>query len=277
MASTTRRRAANQDLPRQPSLISASSLSPLMADNAAAAGSINMDEILKNFYPETTPSSSSNPDANANANANANHNPPSDPAPDPPPPLFHSAGNDADKTVDDVWKEIVAGAARQHPSDGGRDQQVTLEDFLMKAAVGPPVEAAATAAPGPGAVPSVMVNGSLIQPQGQLGVPVGAGGGGGRGKRRAALHEEPPVDKATQQKQRRMIKNRESAARSRERKQAYTAELENLVTQLEEENAQLLREEAELNKEKCEKLVEIVVPVTEGRRPPRDLRRVQSM
>ncbi|PKI45999.1 hypothetical protein CRG98_033639 [Punica granatum] len=34
---------------------------------------------------------------------------------------------------------------------------------------------------------------------------------------------------------------------------------------------------AELNKEKCEKLVEIVVPVTEGRRPPRDLRRVQSM
>lgn len=45
----------------------------------------------------------------------------------------------------------------------------------------------------------------------------GGGGGGGRGKRRAV--EEVPVDKATQQKQRRMIKNRESAARSRERKQ----------------------------------------------------------
>ena len=39
---------------------------------------------------------------------------------------------------------------------------------------------------------------------------------GGRGKRRAALE---PLDKAAQQRQRRMIKNRESAARSRERKQ----------------------------------------------------------
>lgn len=39
---------------------------------------------------------------------------------------------------------------------------------------------------------------------------------GGRGKRRALLE---PLDKAAQQRQRRMIKNRESAARSRERKQ----------------------------------------------------------
>jgi len=40
---------------------------------------------------------------------------------------------------------------------------------------------------------------------------------GGRGKRKAV--EEAVVDRATLQKQRRMIKNRESAARSRERKQ----------------------------------------------------------
>uniref|UniRef100_A0A2N9FPG4 BZIP domain-containing protein n=1 Tax=Fagus sylvatica TaxID=28930 RepID=A0A2N9FPG4_FAGSY len=72
-------------------------------------------------------------------------------------------------------------------------------------------------------------------------VPVSVAVGGGRGKRRAI--EEPLLDKATQQKQRRMIKNRESAARSRERKQAYTVELESLVTQLEEENARLIREE----------------------------------
>jgi len=40
---------------------------------------------------------------------------------------------------------------------------------------------------------------------------------GGRGKRKAV--EEAVMDRATLQKQRRMIKNRESAARSRERKQ----------------------------------------------------------
>ncbi|KAL2537083.1 G-box-binding factor 4 [Forsythia ovata] len=103
-----------------------------------------------------------------------------------------------------------------------------------------------------------------------------SGGGSGRGKRRAAV-QEVFLDKATQQKQRRMIKNRESAARSRERKQAYTVELETLVTQLEEENARLLREEAEQNKERYKQLVENLIPVVEGKRPPRVLRRARSM
>ncbi|KAF9601305.1 hypothetical protein IFM89_018415 [Coptis chinensis] len=71
--------------------------------------------------------------------------------------------------------------------------------------------------------------------------------GGGRGKRRAVLE---PIDKVAQQRQRRMIKNRESAARSRERKQAYTVELESLVTQLEEENARLQKEQAERSRER---------------------------
>ncbi|KAL0339878.1 UNVERIFIED_CONTAM: ABSCISIC ACID-INSENSITIVE 5-like protein 2 [Sesamum radiatum] len=39
-----------------------------------------------------------------------------------------------------------------------------------------------------------------------------------------------------------MIKNRESAARSRARKQAYTHELENKVSRLEEENERLKRQ-----------------------------------
>lgn len=41
----------------------------------------------------------------------------------------------------------------------------------------------------------------------------------GRGKRKTLVEEPLVVDKVTLQKQRRMIKNRESAARSRERKQ----------------------------------------------------------
>lgn len=47
------------------------------------------------------------------------------------------------------------------------------------------------------------------------------------------------VEKTVERRQKRMIKNRESAARSRARKQAYTNELENKVSRLEEENERL--------------------------------------
>ncbi|KAG8085094.1 hypothetical protein GUJ93_ZPchr0010g11047 [Zizania palustris] len=49
------------------------------------------------------------------------------------------------------------------------------------------------------------------------------------------------ADKIVERRQKRMIKNRESAARSRARKQAYTNELENKVCRLEEENERLKR------------------------------------
>lgn len=55
-------------------------------------------------------------------------------------------------------------------------------------------------------------------------------------KRGAAPHV---VEESMQRRQKRMIKNRESAARSRARRQAYTVELEAEVTQLKEENARL--------------------------------------
>ncbi|KAE9588712.1 hypothetical protein Lal_00030396 [Lupinus albus] len=47
------------------------------------------------------------------------------------------------------------------------------------------------------------------------------------------------VEKTVERRQKRMIKNRESAARSRARKQAYTQELEIKVSRLEEENERL--------------------------------------
>ncbi|CAJ1963583.1 unnamed protein product [Sphenostylis stenocarpa] len=97
---------------------------------------------------------------------------------------------------------------------------------------------------------------------------------GGRGKRKAV--EEPVVDKATLQKQRRMIKNRESAARSRERKQAYTVELESLVTILEQEKARLLKEEADRRRQRFNQLMEWLIPVEEKSKPRRMLRRVNS-
>ncbi|KAK9723496.1 hypothetical protein RND81_05G002300 [Saponaria officinalis] len=57
-----------------------------------------------------------------------------------------------------------------------------------------------------------------------------------RGRKRII---DGPVEKVVERRQRRMIKNRESAARSRARKQAYTVELEAELNQLREENTQL--------------------------------------
>ncbi|KAF9679465.1 hypothetical protein SADUNF_Sadunf06G0017800 [Salix dunnii] len=50
------------------------------------------------------------------------------------------------------------------------------------------------------------------------------------------------VEKTVERKQKRMIKNRESAARSRARRQAYTHELEIKVSHLEEENERLRKQ-----------------------------------
>ncbi|XXG86672.1 hypothetical protein AAC387_Pa11g1522 [Persea americana] len=63
--------------------------------------------------------------------------------------------------------------------------------------------------------------------------------GGFRGRKSGA------VEKVVERRQRRMIKNRESAARSRARKQAYTVELEAEVTKLKEENKALKKRQAE--------------------------------
>ncbi|XP_010269648.1 PREDICTED: ABSCISIC ACID-INSENSITIVE 5-like protein 5 isoform X1 [Nelumbo nucifera] len=54
------------------------------------------------------------------------------------------------------------------------------------------------------------------------------------------------VEKVVERRQRRMIKNRESAARSRARKQAYTMELEAEVAKLKEENQELQKRQAEI-------------------------------
>ncbi|KAK3165760.1 hypothetical protein QOZ80_1AG0037330 [Eleusine coracana subsp. coracana] len=60
------------------------------------------------------------------------------------------------------------------------------------------------------------------------------------GRKRGATRDV--ADKLMERRQKRMIKNRESAARSRARKQAYTNELENKVSRLEEENDRLKRQ-----------------------------------
>ncbi|CAN4107717.1 unnamed protein product [Withania somnifera] len=64
---------------------------------------------------------------------------------------------------------------------------------------------------------------------------------GGRGRRSGCS-----LEKVVERRRRRMIKNRESAARSRARKQAYTLELEAEVAKLKEMNEELRKKQAEI-------------------------------
>ncbi|KAI3448295.1 hypothetical protein Pfo_004960 [Paulownia fortunei] len=277
----------NPDLPRQPS----TSTLNLHSDHNRGFGSMSMDDLLRNIYSDSDSFALEN---NNNGGGSGGGSSAVDGGGG---GMRNGNGN---KTVDEVWRDIVSGGAG---GGGSAEPAMTLEDFLAKAGAANEedvrVPAVVTMDPtattvGAYGMETVMMNPAAGVPavqfapavcvQNGFGVDFGngmaavSGGvtGGGRGKRRAAV-EEVPLDKATQQKQRRMIKNRESAARSRERKQAYTVELESLVTQLEEDNARLLKEEAELNKERYKQLMENLIPVVEKRRPPRVLRRVHSM
>ncbi|KAG0452365.1 hypothetical protein HPP92_025029 [Vanilla planifolia] len=96
-----------------------------------------------------------------------------------------------------------------------------------------------------------------------------------KGRRRPILDT---ADRAQMQRQKRMIKNRESAARSRERKQAYTAELESLAGNLEQENTDI-RTYLENSKEKrVMKLKEPMrFPIILKKKPQVKLRKCGSM
>ncbi|KAI3447472.1 hypothetical protein Pfo_004137 [Paulownia fortunei] len=78
--------------------------------------------------------------------------------------------------------------------------------------------------------------------------------GGIRGGRKRTI--DGPVEKVVERRQRRMIKNRESAARSRARKQAYTVELEAELNQLKEENTHLKQALAELERKRKQQYYE---------------------
>nr|AGK07305.1 basic region/leucine zipper motif transcription factor [Taraxacum brevicorniculatum] len=64
------------------------------------------------------------------------------------------------------------------------------------------------------------------------------------------------LEKVVERRRRRMIKNRESAARSRARKQAYTLELEAEVAKLKELNHELLKKQEEITEMQRNQVVE---------------------
>ncbi|KAG7599634.1 Basic-leucine zipper domain [Arabidopsis suecica] len=82
------------------------------------------------------------------------------------------------------------------------------------------------------------------------------------------------VEKVVERRQRRMIKNRESAARSRARKQAYTVELEAEVAKLKEENDELQRKQARIMEMQKNQEMEMRNLLQGG--PKKKLRRTES-
>jgi len=163
--------------------------------SGSGIGSMNMDDIIRNIY---------GPEAVAGGGA-------AEPSPAP--------AAVARRTSEEVWKEISAAGGLSVPAlappppataggsgargAGGGAAEMTLEDFLARDSGARAVAAA---------------EGNMV-----LGFPVpdgdaaGAGAGAARGARKRALVN--PADRAVMQRQKRMIKNRESAARSRDRKQ----------------------------------------------------------
>lgn len=211
--------------------------------SSSAASTMTVDGILSNVY--ATPSAESTlldaqitlmdtpapllsetpPPAPAPATIETNHTNSSNNQ------EINSVLPQASKTVDDVWREIVAGRKEMKEEP---DEMMTLEDFLVKTGAVEVGEEDEVKMPPPerlsGGVyafdpvpPSAFqmldkVEGSIVGFPNDTELVAGRGGNVvGRGKRGRTLVMEP-LDKAAQQRQRRMIKNRESAARSRERK-----------------------------------------------------------
>ncbi|KAF8775255.1 hypothetical protein HU200_004659 [Digitaria exilis] len=136
------------------------------------------------------------------------------------------------------------------------------------AVVMPPSQQCVAAAVSPGSS-----DGMSAMTQAEMMSCIGNGGmvrnGGGNARKRDSP-EDGCTEKVVERRQRRMIKNRESAARSRARKQAYTVELEAELNHLKEENARLKAEEL------VEKMMEQARENVSAKKSARGLRRCGS-
>ncbi|KAK9912345.1 hypothetical protein M0R45_036212 [Rubus argutus] len=192
------------------------------------------------------------------------------------------------KTVDEVWRDIQQGKDSEEKKSRERQPtlgEMTLEDFLVKAGV--VAEASdkkmlvvlllvlmqmwhrSFHKPIP---PPMHVGGGAVMdvpyPDNQLALPSPLMGtlSDTQTPGRKRGNPEDIVEKTVERRQKRMIKNRESAARSRARKQAYTNELENKVSRLEEENERLRKQQE----------IEKVLPSAPPPEPKYQLRRTTS-
>ncbi|XP_015689874.2 ABSCISIC ACID-INSENSITIVE 5-like protein 2 isoform X2 [Oryza brachyantha] len=186
------------------------------------------------------------------------------------------------RTVDEVWRDIqgTTGNGFLRPAAGSAGQ-MTLEDFLSRTGAVAPDDADSGTGSGGCAVDGARwghphhhhVGRPVPRPLGVGTGPVldalyhdGTVSGRKRAPAAAAAGEGAAAEKTVERRKKRMIKNRESAARSRARKQAYTNELENKISRLEEENKRL----------RMHKEPEPVVQYVPQQEPKNQLRRVNS-
>ncbi|KAI3461186.1 hypothetical protein Pfo_017849 [Paulownia fortunei] len=198
---------------------------------AKPLGSMNLDELLKKVWTTEASHSSGMDDINTSPAASLQRQ-----------ASWSLARAFSGRTVDEVWTDIQQGykmrnvenltSQEREPTLG----ETTLEDFLVKA--GMYVSNAS--------IEPVMSLDSALKSQkfsSQMGLSPSPS--------IDELSDTPmpgrkrisgDLDKAIERRLRRKIKNRESAARSRARKQAYHNELVTKVSHLEEENLKLKKE-----------------------------------
>ncbi|XP_051130877.1 ABSCISIC ACID-INSENSITIVE 5-like protein 2 isoform X2 [Andrographis paniculata] len=202
-----------------------------LANSGKLLGNMNLDELLKNVWATEathspgTDAMNSSPAASLQRQASWS--------------LARAFGK---KTVDEVWRDIQQGyRTSKTEGSGGQEREptlgeTTLEDFLVKAGMyvaNPMIEPVMSL---DSALKSHKLSSQMqLSPSpsidAMLDMPI-------LGRKRIP----GDLDKAIERRLRRKIKNRESAARSRARKQAYHNELVTKVSYLEEENTKLKNE-----------------------------------
>lgn len=205
----------------------------LIGNLAKPLGSMNLDELLKKVWTTETNHSSgmetieTSPAASLQRQAS-----------------WSLARAFTGKTVNEVWRDIQRGYKMSNV-EGWNSQEraptlgeTTLEDFLVKAGMYVSSNASNVS------IEPVMSLDSALKSHkfsSQMGLsPDELSDTPMPGRKRSAGDFEKTVERRL----RRKIKNRESAARSRARKQAYHNELVTKVSRLEEENSKLKKEKA---------------------------------
>ncbi|XP_020208498.1 ABSCISIC ACID-INSENSITIVE 5-like protein 2 [Cajanus cajan] len=232
-------------------------------------GSMNLDELLKSVWSAEAGGEASGFDFGVGGGGDANMHHDGHVASLNPQGSLTSSRDLSKITVDEVWRDMQLKKDTTNRDRKTQERQatlgeMTLEDFLVKAGVVAesfPTKDSNGATSQHGQWMQYQQNmmggyvaGHAIQQPFQVAMnlvldaaytktPSSLVGGLSDtqtpGRKRVASGDV--VEKTVERRQKRMIKNRESAARSRARKQAYTQELENKVSQLEEENERLRR------------------------------------
>ncbi|KAL2557294.1 ABSCISIC ACID-INSENSITIVE 5-like protein 2 [Forsythia ovata] len=201
-----------------------------LGDLGKPLGSMNLDELLKNVWTAEASHSSWMDPNNASPASSLQLQ-----------ASLSLARVFNGKTVDEVWKDIQGHKLRNEEETSSKEREptlgeTTLEDFLVKAGL---YVADASLGPVTG-LQNALTTQSFTPPMGlspspsldalsDMSIP------------RRKRHSGDP-QKNLDRRLKRKIKNRESAARSRARKQAYHNELVSRVSLLEEANAKLRKE-----------------------------------